>query len=241
MIPNRGNPVVDITPNSGWSTSFWNKLLPLKDQIVGHPIIQKFRDGSLPLEKIRNTLVRFYPVVKNFPTYMEANLRKIRSEHAGELQAKSWLTENIRVERNHARYWIAWGLSFGCTCEDFEKQNVSAEIKTLIDYLSEINTNASLVEGLAGTNLAIEWPTGEWVNDAREGMSLYVTKGVVTQKIKGMKWIREHCIHDEKHPYEAMELIKLCASSPLLQQKAFRAARGGMTYYLTALNASLLN
>ena len=241
MILNRGNPVVEITPNSGWSMQFWNALIPLKDQIVRHPIIHKFREGTLPLKQIRNTLIRFYPVVRNFPIYMEANLRKIHSERAAELQAKKWLSENIRVERNHAQYWIAWGLSFGCITEDFEKQNISGEIKNLMEYLSEINATASLVEGLAGTNLAIEWPTGEWVSDARDGMYLYVAKGVVKQKVKGMKWIREHCSHDEKHPYEAMELIKLCASNSSLQRKALRAARDGMQYYLTALNASLLN
>ncbi len=54
-----------------------------------------------------------------------------------------------------------------------------------------------------------------------------------------MVWLNAHAKYDDKHPYEAMELIKLCATTTEMRAKAFAAAKRGLEYYLIALDACL--
>jgi pyrroloquinoline quinone (PQQ) biosynthesis protein C len=48
--------------------------------------------------------------------------------------------------------------------------------------------------------------------------------------------LNAHANYDDKHPYEAMEIIKLCAVTAEEQAKAWTAAKRGLEYYILALN-----
>lgn len=230
---------IEITKNTGWAADFWNNLLPVKDQIVGHRVFRDFEHGILSKTVVRTILIQFYPIVRNFRTYMELNRKKIGANKCGEPMAEKWLAENILVEEKHAFYWSLWAMSFGCTKSDLRDEPVNPGIKTLDNFLNEMARTSSVVEGIAAINLAIEWPTGEWVSAARKGMDAYF--GATKKTNKSMRWIKAHEIYDDAHPFEAMELIKLCATTEDQQKKAYQAALDGMQHYRLALDAALEN
>jgi pyrroloquinoline quinone (PQQ) biosynthesis protein C len=51
-----------------------------------------------------------------------------------------------------------------------------------------------------------------------------------------MAWLDAHATYDDEHPYEAMELIKLCAATEDERDKTLRATRRGLEYYALALD-----
>ena len=104
------------------------------------------------------------------------------------------------------------------------------------NYLWDMGRSASLEEGIAATNLAIEWATGEWSQHVVKGMKAYAEAGIAEVNRHTMAWLRAHASYDDDHPHEAMELIKRIARTPEAQQRALVAARRGLQYYLLALH-----
>jgi pyrroloquinoline quinone (PQQ) biosynthesis protein C len=227
---------IERTPNAGWAETFWRALMPLKDKIANHSVFQRFRTANLPIEKVRKALVSFYPLVYHFRDHMRLNLAKTDQKNEGELLARSWLSENIAVEEKHANWWVLWGLSFGCRRNDFDHAQPIPEIDALNHYLWDVNIRGSLVEGIGATNLAIEWPTGEWVKKIATGTEAYSRKGLARLRRDSTRWVKAHAIYDDNHPFEAFELIKRCAETKIKRRNAFEATKRSMEYYLIALN-----
>lgn len=93
-----------------------------------------------------------------------------------------------------------------------------------------------LAEGIAATNLAIEWATGDWTINVYKGISAYSEIDGVEISSRTLAWLRSHAMYDDAHPHEAMELIKLLADGDTaMQQRAFAAAEG-FAYYKLALD-----
>lgn len=229
--------LITITKNTGWAEMFWSTLVPAKNSVVHHHLIHNFENGQLSKAEIATVLIRFFPIVKNFGRYMELNRRKVREHRDEEKLAGQWLDENILVEEKHAHYWILWAMSFGCNRSDFTASKMVPGIKALDDFLTNVAEDASLSEGLAGINLAIEWPTGEWVTAARNGMQKYFDDAIGS--FRAMRWIKAHEVYDDAHPFEAMELIKMCATTARDKKMALRAAQRGLQHYKTALDHCL--
>jgi pyrroloquinoline quinone (PQQ) biosynthesis protein C len=231
---------LEITPHPPWAQAFWDELLPLKDRVVNHPFFLKISTGELPIEQCRRGLVHFYRVVENFPKYMALNLAKTTPKlRPGHAEAKAWLIHNIYVERSHADLWREWAEGFGCTGEQLDRAVPSPVMDALHNYLWRIGTHGSLAEGIGATNLAVEWPTGEWAPHLLEAAQLYGKRGLADVTPQSMAWLEAHATYDDVHPYEAMELIKRCAVTVEDRQLALDAACRGLQYYLLALDDAL--
>ena len=102
-------------------------------------------------------------------------------------------------------------------------------------YLWDMGRSVSLEEGIAATNLAIEWATGEWSQHVVRGMQAYAEAGVAEINRHTMAWLRAHASYDDEHPHEAMELVKRIARTTEQQQRALLAAQRGLEYYILAL------
>ena len=236
MLPRKSFQKIKITPHPQWAQDFWDSLVPLKDQVAKHNYFKQVASGSLPLELGRKGLIYFYPLVENFPKYMALNLAKVKRGVPGNLEAKYWLIQNIKVEQNHADWWHFWANGFGVTDEELTNAKPSPLMDAINHYLWNINTYGSLAEGLAATNLAVEWATGEWTVNVVEGVKSYSKHGQVNIDEKVMSWINAHASYDDEHPYEAMEVIKMCAVTKEDQEKALQAAKRSLEYYLIALD-----
>lgn len=229
---------VERTAHPPWAQRFWDDLIPLKDRIARHPLFQEMAAGELSLARFRHALLHFYPLVGNFPQYMALSLAKTHETHLpGMLASRDWLIGNIKIEQRHLYWYRDWAMGFGITAEQLDHVRPSAAMDAVNHYLWHTNQRASLAEGIAASNLAIEWATGDWTMSVVHGMKAYAERGEARIDRRTMAWLRAHAHYDDAHPYEAMELVKqLCGDNNALQQRAFLAAERGMEYYLLALD-----
>lgn len=236
VLPRRPFKKLEITENTGWAKEFWNKLIPLKDKVVSHPLFKDVSEGKLPIAKCKRALIDFYPLVENFPKYMALNLSKTKRNTPGHLEAKYWLIQNIKVEQNHADWWHSWAEGFGVSDEQLALAEPSPMMDSINNFLWSVNMNYSLPEGIAATNLAIEWATGEWTINILEGIKSYSKTGEVKIDEKVMSWLNAHATYDDEHPDEAMEVIKLTAINDELREKSLKVAQRSLEYYILALD-----
>jgi pyrroloquinoline quinone (PQQ) biosynthesis protein C len=120
--------------------------------------------------------------------------------------ARRWLMRNIRVELNHADYWLNWCEAHGVTLEDLQAQHVAPELHALSHWCWQTSSSDSLAVAMAATNYAIEGATGEWA-------ALVCSTGVYAEAFgeenrkRAMKWLKMHAQYDDAHPWEALEII----------------------------------
>ncbi|MEC7119579.1 MAG: iron-containing redox enzyme family protein [Pseudomonadota bacterium] len=235
-LPNKQ--ALACTTHPEWAQKFWDDLVPLKDQVAQHPLFQHMAAGTLHLACFRHALLNFYPLVSRFPSYMALNLAKaIHFEQAGVTEARNWLIQNIKVEENHLYWYRDWALGFGITEDEMNHVKPSAAMNAVNHYLWSVNHRLGLAEGIAATNLAIEWATGDWTIQVYKGIKAYTDLDHVDISNRTLAWLRAHAMYDDTHPYEAMELVKLLAQDdPDMQQSAFDAAADGLAYYRLALD-----
>jgi pyrroloquinoline quinone (PQQ) biosynthesis protein C len=224
-----------LTPHPEWAQDFWDRLVPIKDRVVQHPIFQTMGEGELPIDHFRYTLLNFYPLVENFPKYMALNLAKCRRDKPGHDETRNWIMGNMRVEQRHAYWYQDWAEGFGVDRDMLNTVTPPAAMDAVNHYLWDQCRNAPLVEGIGAANLAIEWATGEWTRYVVKGMRAYAKRGEAEVDRRTMAWLRAHSHYDDAHPHEAMELIKLLAHTDEERQRAFEATRRGLEYYWLAL------
>ena len=180
---------VEITPHPVWAEDFWNSLVPLKDRIGQHPLFSQMSSGALPVTRFRYMLLNFYPLVANFPHYMGLTLAKsYEAKVPGVLQTRDWLINNIKVEQRHLYWYRDWALGFGISTEALDNVVPPAAMDAVNHYLWHVNQRGSIAEGLAATNLAIEWSTTCWplitATTSPEGPH------VVSSSARGKGWAR---------------------------------------------------
>lgn len=230
---------LQITPHTDWSQKFWDELTPIKDQVSQHPLFLDMASGKLTLECFKATLLYFYPLVAHFPSYMAMSLAKATNfAEQGITEARNWLIQNIKIEERHLDWYRDWAVGFGLTVDELDRVRPPVAINAVNHYLWDINYRGSLAEGLAATNLAIEWATGDWTIQVYQGIQAYTDHPQVNVNKRSLAWLRAHAHYDDLHPHEAMELIKrICDHQPAMQEKAFYAAKEGLQYYALALDA----
>ncbi len=170
---------------------------------------------------------------------MALNLAKATDfKQAGVTEARNWLIQNIKIEENHLYWYRDWAAGFGLTDNLLNQVTPPAAMNAVNHFLWSVNQRMGLVEGIAATNLAIEWATGDWTIQVHQGMQAYSTCTGVDISSRTLAWLRSHAMYDDAHPHEAMELIKLLADDDTaMQQRAFAAAAEGFMYYKLALDA----
>lgn len=229
---------LELTPHSEWSQAFWDKLLPIKDRISQHPFFVGFATGQLSIACVRYALLNFYPLVAHFPSYMAMNLAKATDFHlSGVTDTRTWLIQNIKVEERHLFWYQDWASGFGLSVDQLDQACPPPAMNAVNHFLWSTNYRCGLAEGIAATNLAIEWATSDWTVQVYKGIKSYIDHPNVVINTKTVAWLRAHALYDDVHPYEAMELIKrLCHDDPQMQAKALHAAEQGLAYYELALD-----
>ena len=222
----RTGPLMDPTSYPLWAQQLIRDCHESKRRVVEHEVYQRMRDGRLSGRTMRQYLIGGWPVVEQFSLYMAKNLTKTRyARHPGEDMARRWLMRNIRVELNHADYWLYWSQAHGVSLEDLQTQEVPTELNALSDWCWHTCAADSLVVAIAATNYAIEGATGEW-------SAVVCSTGVYAQgfaeegRKRAMKWLKMHAQYDDAHPWEALEIVCTLAGnnpSQALQAELRRA------------------
>lgn len=218
---NRTGPLMEAASYPAWAQRLIQDCSESKRRVVEHELYQRMRDNKLSAKTMRQYLIGGWPVVEQFALYMAQNLTKTRfARHPGEDMARRWLMRNIRVELNHADYWVNWSRAHGVSLEDLQAQQVAPELHALSHWCWHTSSADSLIVAIAATNYAIEGATGEW-------SALVCSNGVYAasfpeeERKRAMKWLKMHAQYDDSHPWEALEII--CTLAGMNPSKALQA------------------
>lgn len=214
----RTGPLMEASSYPAWAQQLIKDCSYAKSRVVDHELYQRMRDGRLSHKTMRQYLIGGWPVVEQFAIYMANNLAKTRfARHPGEDMARRWLMRNIRVELNHADYWVNWADAHGVSLDDLKAQHVSPELHALSHWCWHTSASDSLIVGMAATNYAIEGATGEWAAVVCSS-EVYADGFPEETRKRAMKWLKMHAQYDDAHPWEALEIIcTLAGNNPGLQ------------------------
>lgn len=200
-------PLTEISSYPQWAQDMVGDCDRVKRTVVEHELWSLMRTNELGDDGTANFMVGIWPVIERFPGYMAQSLLKTRyGRSEGDNLARRWLVRNIRVEQNHAEYWLDWAEGAGVAREHVLHESAPHGTQALATWCEEICSRGSLAAGIAATNYAVEGATGDWsqvVYDCTEYREIFPEK---TRKTS-LRWLQLHAAYDDTHPWEALEIV----------------------------------
>ncbi len=231
---------ITLSEHPKWLEEFIDEIAVFEKKILEGNCFGQMIEGELDIITFRQVMIDFYPLVENFPKYMALVLSKVPMEDTEEAKmARSWLIQNLNIERLHADWYRDWIWGFGVPRERTQGEVFpKPEVDAVNNFLWKVCTYGTLAESIAGLNFAIEGPTGEWSKAVYKNIRKYEgVEGVILDR-KSLMWLKAHAKYDDHHPEEALEIIKAFATTEDEQERVKRAIRNGMSYYAIAAEAS---
>jgi pyrroloquinoline quinone (PQQ) biosynthesis protein C len=219
---------VKVTPHPSWVAELDGALEPKRSEILDTPVVVDASENALLAGRIQNFLVAFYPIIRDFPQWLEVLLSR-SPEHG-----QPFFRDNIRVERRHDAMWRAMGDGFGVPRERFQKpEPLIPEVRSFHQYLTECGRASAFAEAVAATNYAVEGVAQRISEKALQGLAK-------NQKIgpRGRWWLEEHAKYDDEHPVHALEIIKSCVAQGDSVPAVINAARVSLDLMRVAMVAS---
>lgn len=200
-------PQTELTSYPQWAQDMVADCEGTKRSVIEHPLWESMINGSLGKAGTTNFMVGIWPVIERFPAYMAQSLLKTRfGRSAGDNLARRWLVRNIRVEQNHAEYWLNWAEGAGIAREEVLQGVAPHGTETLANWCEDVSRRDTLAAGIAATNYAVEGATGEWSQllfDSRR----YVERFPEKSRAGSLRWLQLHAAYDDTHPWEALEIV----------------------------------
>jgi pyrroloquinoline quinone (PQQ) biosynthesis protein C len=189
---------VRVTPHPPWVADLNAALEPVQHAILDTPVIEDAAENRLVGGRIQDFLVAFYPVIRDFPWWLQLLLD--RSPEDG----REFFADNIRVERRHDAMWRAMGDGFGVPRERFRVPEPPVpEVRAFHEYLTDMCRGAPFGTAVSATNYAVEGVAQKISEKALRGLSRNEKIGP-----KGRWWLEEHAKYDDEHPVHALEIVK---------------------------------
>jgi pyrroloquinoline quinone (PQQ) biosynthesis protein C len=230
--------MINITPHSKWVENFLDYLQPYQQRILSTGIFDAVSRKRVTKSLSKGATIDFYPLIESFPQYLALNLTKVPAGNSEwNNKTRDWLIINIHQERLHAKWWRKMALRFGVSADDLNAASPSAEVDAINNYLWRICTYGSLPEAISAANFAVEGATGEWTKRVSEGLRRHPHIEDIDLREQDLEWINAHATYDDKHPAEALEIIKAFATTEEDQEKVKQAAKRALEYYALALDA----
>lgn len=190
-----------------WAQRMVEACEPSRKRVRNHAVWDMMCDATIDNQTMRNFMLGTWPLIERFPSYMANSLMKTRyGRSAGDDLARRWLVRNIRVEQNHAEYWLDWADGAGVDRQDVLTSTAPQGTQLAADWCEEVCESDSLVAGMAATNYAIEGVTGEWSQKVYESAA-YAASISPSERKATLRWLQMHAAYDDTHPWEALEII----------------------------------
>lgn len=205
-----------------WAQDMVEECEATKRRVIDHELWSIMREGQLPATATRDFMVGVWPVIERFPGYMAHNLLKTQyGRSVGENMARRWLVRNIRVEQNHADYWLNWAEGAGVSRDEVLHGQAPHGTEALAEWCEQVSSKASLAAGIIATNYAVEGATGDWSQLVYESKT-YAESFPETHRIQSLRWLQLHAAYDDTHPWEALEIVcTLMGTAPTSAEVAF--------------------
>ena len=224
-----------FSPNPRWVDSLHGYVKPYQDELLQGEWAEGVANTRLSVSEMRGWILQIYPFIHAFPKFLAEALIKVEDD-----DSRSFLIDNIRVEKAHAEHWVWMGMGFGLKKKDMldlaeGSRPVLRDVQSLTDWLWYINTKGSLAEAVAATSFAIEGVAGDIARKVTAGFEAYRGQPGVEMGPKTYKWFREHAHYDDVHPKIALEIVKRYATTEKMQTRAMIAAKRSIQLLHNAL------
>lgn len=189
-----------VTPHPAWVAGLDHQLEPLQQRILDLPVVVEASENRLGEQAIRNFCLEFYPIVHDFPAWLDVLLKRSPPEGV------PFFKDNIKVERRHDAMWRAMGDGFGVPRQQFDAVTTTNHaVREFHDFLTRAGREMPFASAVAATNYAVEGVAQQIAEKALEGLQYNEKLGK-----RGRWWLEEHAKYDDEHPIHALELIKSC-------------------------------
>jgi Pyrroloquinoline quinone (Coenzyme PQQ) biosynthesis protein C len=203
----RTGPLNELTSYPQWAQDMVADCESTKQSVLDHELWARMRAATLDHESMTRFMMGVWPFIERFPSYMALNLLKTRyGRSPGDDLARRWLVRNIRVEQNHAEYWLNWADGAGISREQILHSRPPYGTQTLANWCEEISNTGTLAAGIVATNYAIEGVTGEWSQPIYES-TVYAESFPRKVRTGSLRWLQLHAAYDDVHPWEALEIV----------------------------------
>lgn len=193
---------VQLTPHPAWVEELDHALEPHRLAVLTTPVVEHSAENQLVETWMQNFLVAFYPVIRDFPQWLQLLLDRSPPEGV------RFFKDNIRVERRHDAMWRAMGDGFGVPRQRFQRPEPELPaVREFHDFLTASCHGAAFSEAVAATNYAVEGVAQRISEKALRGLGKNEKIGP-----KGRWWLEEHAKYDDEHPIQALEIIKACVA-----------------------------
>lgn len=203
----RRGPVTELSSYPQWAQDMVGECDRVKQTVVDHELWDVMRSSEPCPDCTTNFMVGIWPVIERFPGYMAQSLLKTRyGRSPGDDLARRWLVRNIRVEQNHAEYWLNWAEGADIPRERVLNGMLPPGTQVLADWCGDVSEHYTLATSIAAVNYAVEGATGEWARilyDSEE----YAEQFPVQARKHSLRWLQLHAAYDDKHPWEALEIV----------------------------------
>lgn len=221
-----------------WVESLHEYVKPHWEDLLSGTWVQGVSAGQMTIEEMQGWMLQMYPFIHAFPKFLAAALMKVEDDYS-----RSFLINNIRVEKAHAEHWMWMGVGFGLRSDEMLElaeghKPVLSDVQSLTDWLWYINTKGSLAEAVAATSFAVEGATGALARKVMSGFESYKHHPHVDFNPKTYKWMKEHARYDDEHPKIALEIVKRYAVDDSLQTRVMLATSRSLQLLHQALLTS---
>ena len=228
----------DVSPHPQWVDSLQGYVKPYWDDLLNAEWTEAVAAGRLTVAEMQGWILQIYPFIHAFPKFLAEALIKVEDDYS-----RSFLIDNIRVEKAHAEHWVWMGMGFGLKKEDMldlaeGNRPVLRDVQSLTDWLWYINTKGTMAEAVAATSFAIEGATGDLARKVVDGFQSYRGKPGVDMGPKTYKWMKEHAHYDDEHPKIALEIVKRYATTEKMQMRVMLAAKRSVQLLNQALHTA---
>jgi pyrroloquinoline quinone (PQQ) biosynthesis protein C len=219
-----------------WVETLKNFVQPEWHSLVAGEWATNLNNGTWSTNAMRGWCLQLYPFIHTFPKFLAEALIKVEDEYS-----RSFLIDNIRVEKTHAEHWLWMGEGLGIPRSEMMglaegERALLRDVQSLTDWIWYINAKGSLAEAVAATSFAIEGATGDLSRTLLKGFEAYGSREGVNMNPRTTKWFRNHAKYDDDHPRIALEIVARYARTERERMKVMNAARRS----LQLLNLALL-
>ena len=136
--------VVQISPHPQWVSALDDFVAPYWQATLNCDWTEGVANTSLTVPEMRGWILQLYPFIHTFPKFLAEALTKVEDDYS-----RSFLIDNIRVEKAHAEHWLWMGEGFGLTRAEMidladGNQPVLRDVQSLTDWLWYINARSKI-------------------------------------------------------------------------------------------------
>ncbi|MEO8447514.1 MAG: CADD family putative folate metabolism protein [bacterium] len=175
-----------------------------KNSLLNHPFYQKWNEGKLTKEELREYAKQYYHFVKHFPRFVSC----VHS-NCDDVKTRQILLENLADEEgyktgieDHPRLWLNFAQSLGLTEAEVKSAEPIREVEDLVDGMYEITRSPEFTLGLAAL-YAYESQVPEISKTKIDGLKKFY--GIDSEK--AIEFFKVHEEADVYHSRDEMEIM----------------------------------